>query len=98
MNNFPLYDRLSQASQNIVVNSEYFKLVAMTINSLDKDQSRIIYALILHHSNITGQLSREIPSYGGKDNRKSKGILYDFHNLPQDLKSIIALYVISLSI
>lgn len=98
MSSFPLYDKLAQSANFVIFKPEYNKLVSMTINNLDKDQARIIYALILHYSNISGQLNIDNPSYNGKDNKKTKGILYNFTNLPEDLRSIIIIYILGLTL
>lgn len=97
MLSFPLYDKLAQAAQYIQVNPEYDKMVTLTINNFNKVEAKNIYGLILHHANITGSLNQEGPSYFGKDNKKSKGIIYHFKDLPQDLRCIIILYVICLT-
>lgn len=94
MNLFPLYDLLSNISRNANFKPEFSQQVALTINSLTKDHIIQIYSLILTHADRTGQLTTDKPPYGGKTNKKSKGVIYTFETLPEELRNVVILYVV----
>lgn len=93
MNTFPLYDKLQNIAQYMTIDIEYDKRIAPTINNLSKNNLKIIQGLIIHYSNMHGDLNQNHVSYGGKENKKSKGILYTFSDFPDELRKIILLYI-----
>ena len=98
MDPFILYNKLVNIANLCSMEKDLDKQVALTINTqLTCEQIQTIYYLILHHANIKGLLTRNCPPYNGKYNKKSKGVLYKFEDLPDELRKIILQYVINLS-
>lgn len=94
MSKLPIYDRLVNFADHINISSELDTIISVNINQLSAVEAEIIYALIIHHGNITGQAIVDGAPFAGKCNKNSKGILYSFDDMPDILRKIIVIYVL----
>jgi len=87
---FPLYDQLANMENNIFIDN---KIICRTITNLDKSHAETVYAIILHHYNLTNGDLPKIPPYHSSTFPGGKGIKVLWTNLSPDLQKIIAHYI-----
>lgn len=90
---YPLYNSLLEMN----VGSDYQVSFIFHVPSLNLNQRKIMYSLILHHYFKDHDVSNSIPiPYGGTLMHGNKGILNNLDNLPKKLQSVLFAYVKSI--
>lgn len=96
MNNFPLYDKLSQQTKYLTIDKEYDYDISATINNA-KEHHEYIYALMVYHCLIKGTLKEDQPCFGGKEGKVHGGIQLKMSNIDEDFRKILILYIMTLN-
>lgn len=78
---FPLYDHLAARIK------DPDSKVWPQISKLDKENTEIIFYLILHYARLHGN-NEEIP-YASRVPEGGKGVIFDVANIPKELQSIL---------
>jgi len=91
MSGFAIYDELTKMAE-LGPKTSLSRKYCLTINKLSPEHREIVYALIYHHHLIRKGTSNIVP-YMGKIGKCGKGISYNVNNLPEDLQTIVSLYI-----
>jgi len=87
---FELYDMLARLDYDILVDN---KIICRTITNLSKNNTEILYAIILHHHVLTTGIIPESPPYSATIFPGGKGIKALWINLPAQLQKIIVYFI-----